>query len=234
MNARIARWTLPAAGVTMGAAALAVLLGGEALERASDRSPAPGAPAPAATLPGPAVAALHAPPTPAPPPPTPSAGRAAPPPAPAPTPVDPRRHPVETAALLGASGELAALARAGDLPARLAWLDARVGALTPTGAARLLSALVDAPLPGDRYEAESLRLAALARLGTLAGPEVDAVLLARLDPERPRPERLVTLELLAARPDLGQRELQHLIDRDHDPVVREKARWALRMRGWRG
>lgn len=230
MRSLLPRWMLPAAGATMGAAALAVLLAGEALEPST--SPTRGAPPaatrpPAASAPAPAIEpVLVATPAPASPPlRVPDVPRA---------PQDPARRPVESPALLGVMGELNALTRQPDLPARLAWLDARLAALSPAGAARLLGGLVDAPLPGDGYEAESLRLAALARLGGLPGPEVDAILIARLDPERPRPERMVTLELLSARRDVGTRELEQLARADHDPVVREKALWALRVRGGRG
>lgn len=227
---RFQRWLLPATGLSLGVAAISVLLCEEALQREIARPTRAGAAkqpplqrAPSTTSTPPVASAFRAP-----------LGD-----------VDPVALIPEAggglAALraaqstqVGTGGELAALKAAPDLATRVAWIDGRTARLTRDEAGRLLSRLADSALPGDAYEATALRLAVIARLGSFPGVEADASIVRRLDPERPRPERMVALELLARRPDLAGDELRRLAQHDHDLVVRDKARWALAVRGGTG
>jgi hypothetical protein len=133
----------------------------------------------------------------------------------------------ETPEVLGASDQIVALARAATLADRLRIVDHLAATLDSDAAVSTFSGLLDSELPGDFYEAESLRLCVLARLGEVPGARADAVLVSRLNAERPRPERLVALEMLAARPDAGRNDIEAVARDDHDSVVQEKARWAL-------
>lgn len=227
--ARVGRWIVPGAGLTMAAAGVVFLAAQEVLG-----DPEPGAPprAPVALT-------------------TQAAGQAPRPratPAPAPRPAPPSRHapagvpavaieprPVlrETAASLRATPHLVRLAQAPGLLERIAIVDELATTLPVDAAAAAFEGLLDSELPGDFYEAESLRLAVLARLGALPGPGPCATLTRRLDAERPRPERLLAVELLAVRPDaaLGHGQLASLAAHDHDEVVQERAQWALKRAG---
>ncbi|RMG08215.1 MAG: hypothetical protein D6731_22275, partial [Planctomycetota bacterium] len=121
----------------------------------------------------------------------------------------------------------ATLAAAPDLAERLKRLDAALAHRTSGARLRLLEALLDAPLPGDAYEAGELRLALLARIGRLPGERATAALARRLRPEAPRPERLLALELLAARGAATGGRLVAMATSDHDRVVRARARSVL-------
>ena len=123
----------------------------------------------------------------------------------------------------GLAGELH---RTKGLAQRLAHLDKRIATFSPRPALTVLDGLLHTPLFGTKYEVQTLRLAILGRIGRLALPEADAVLVTYLGGEIPRPERLVAIELMAGRQG-GRDELTLLAQRDHDPRVQERARWAL-------
>lgn len=91
-----------------------------------------------------------------------------------------------------------------------------------------LEGLLDGVLPGRFAEAEQLRLGVLARLGRYDDPRVEQALVRRLETDLPRPQRLLALELLAARPNVGRTEIATIAASDHDLVVQKKAAWALR------
>jgi len=218
-RARLARWVVPGAALTIAVAGLAFLVVADAAPAARWRSATPleapaGARAARAES-GPAAGRVRRPlPRPAAPAAPARPRRAAPAPA------------RETARVLAATPELARLARAPDLAARLAIVDEIVAA-RGDGAAPTLEGLLDSELPGSLYEVENLRLALLARLGEIPGPESRAVLVARLDAERPRPQRLIALELLAGRGEGSCPAVESIARRDHDTLVREKARAVL-------
>ncbi|MGE4163901.1 MAG: hypothetical protein AB7G23_19415 [Vicinamibacterales bacterium] len=142
-----------------------------------------------------------------------------------------RPNPVkETPQALRASSLVVALARASSLVERIRVLDEHVARLSPAARADQLAGLLDTPLPGGYYEAETLRLAAIARLGELDDLNAESALIARLDSEVPRPQRLLALEFLAVRPHAAIGEIQAIARDDHDPVVQGKARWVLSQR----
>lgn len=134
----------------------------------------------------------------------------------------------DTKNVRAASWHLVKLARAKDLRTRLRLVKEFVVKLPEDRAVALLSGLLDAQLPGSFYEAENLRLGVLARIGKYPGPTASAALVARLDPEQPRPQRLIALELLAPRSHAGRAEITNIARSDHDPVVKKKAQWLLR------
>lgn len=123
---------------------------------------------------------------------------------------------------------LVMLARAEDLGARLRVLDRHLAKLSPERALVELEGLLDSVLPGRFAEAEQLRLGILSRLGRYDDPRAEAALVRRLDAELPRPQRLLALELLAARPHVGRASIGAIAAQDDDAVVRKKAAWALR------
>ena len=133
----------------------------------------------------------------------------------------------ETTDTLAASRVLRDLAAAKDLYARLRLLDEVVAKLPAERQGVVLKGLLESQLPGDFYDAENLRLAVMARLGDTPGWDSGQVLTARLAPDRPRPERLLAIELLAGRPEVGTPELEAIVRDDHDGVVQSRARWAL-------
>jgi hypothetical protein len=226
---RIRRWILPASGVTVAMGALCFLLALELEQDQADPIHMGAALVPPVHKPAPAAA----PPTATRPSPRPGPARRRPPaPAVELPAIAPSRTPTrETPQVLAASPCLSQLARCATLLERLDRLDDLLDRLPDDRAVALLEGLLDSQLPGDHYEAETLRLRVLVRLGTLPGPRADAVLVERLDPERPRPERLVALEMLAGRPGVGAGALTALAQDDHDQVVMDEARRALQRRG---
>jgi hypothetical protein len=122
-----------------------------------------------------------------------------------------------------------ALARAATLEERLLIVDGVASRLPQDQAALVLEGLLDSELPGTHYDAETLRLAVLARLGTVPGSRAERALARRLDPMEPRPMRVLALEALAARPQVDRAILLDVARGDHDSVVLEKARWALQV-----
>jgi hypothetical protein len=110
---------------------------------------------------------------------------------------------------------------------RLHEIDALKERLAAEDAIATLRGLLDADLGSEHYEAETLRLYIIARLGELPGPRADAALIARTGPQIPRPQRLVAIETLAGRPAAGRNELTIIARDDHDTVVQGRARWAL-------
>ncbi|HBP20554.1 MAG TPA: hypothetical protein DEA08_22535 [Planctomycetes bacterium] len=127
-----------------------------------------------------------------------------------------------------AQGDLLTQLRHGaDLADRLVILDDHLRSVSFDQALDDLERLVEAGLPGGFSEAEQLRLAVISRLGRLDDPRVERALVDRIQPRIPRPQRLLALELLA--PRYAARGAIHAVaEHDADPVVREKARWALR------
>ena len=99
--------------------------------------------------------------------------------------------------------------------------------LAPDAAAEALAGLLEGALPGTAYEVGALRLKILGTLGRVPSRQVDATLAGRLDPERPRPQRLLAIELIAGRPRPDRGQLEAIALRDPDRVVQERARWAL-------
>ncbi|MBL4844076.1 MAG: hypothetical protein JKY65_01005 [Planctomycetes bacterium] len=134
----------------------------------------------------------------------------------------------ETAAAGQAATLVVLLARAKDLGARLRLLDSRLGKLPANRAILELEGLLDGVLPGKFAQAEQLRLGVLARLGRYDDPRVEEILIRRLETDLPRPQRLLALELLAARPQAGRGMIASIANNDHDSVVQKKAAWALR------
>jgi len=120
------------------------------------------------------------------------------------------------------------LARCHDLGSRLRFLDQHLRKLSNDRAMLELEGLLDGVLPGRFAEAEQLRLGVLARLGRYDDPRVEQALVRRLETDLPRPQRLLALELLAARPNVGRTEMATIASSDHDLVVQKKAAWALR------
>ena len=120
------------------------------------------------------------------------------------------------------------LARCDDLGSRLRLLDQHLTKLSNDRAMLELEGLLDGVLPGRFAEAEQLRLGVLARLGRYDDPRVEQALVRRLETDLPRPQRLLALELLAARPSVGRTEIATIAANDHDVVVQKKAAWALR------
>lgn len=233
MSVRVSRWIVPATGVTLALAGVAFLMIGElvpdpeaAVAAARSDAPAPpdrrptARPAPAQRPIAPVVADARPAPAPAP-----AARRPKAQPLPA---LVAGRPPVrETRAVLRASPAVATLAQAPNLVERLQRLEELLQALSPEQAVTTLRGLLDSELPGDFYEAETLRLRVLARLGEVPGAAADELLIACLDAERPRPQRLLALEVLSGRDSAGRGELEGIARHDHDAVVQEKARWAL-------
>lgn len=129
-----------------------------------------------------------------------------------------------------AGGALSDLARLRTLGARLAAVD-KLAAGDPAQAAETLAPLLDGELPGvDGYEVEQLRLKIMSAVGRLSGPVADRALLARLDPQRPRTERLLALSLLTKRSEalsLGRVDLERMAQGDADVVVKRAATRAL-------
>jgi len=122
---------------------------------------------------------------------------------------------------------LTQLVHGADLADRLVILDDHLRRSSLEQALDDLAGLVEASLPGSFSEAEQLRLAVISRLGRLDDPRVERALVDRIQPRTPRPQRLLALELLA--PRYAARGAIHAVaEHDSDPVVREKARWALR------
>lgn len=120
------------------------------------------------------------------------------------------------------------LARLKDLGSRLRLLDSHLAKLTGDRAILELEGLLDGVLPGRFAEAEQLRLGVLARLGRFDDPRVEYALIRRLEVDLPRPQRLLALELLASRPNIGRAEMATIAASDLDLVVQKKAAWALR------
>jgi hypothetical protein len=120
------------------------------------------------------------------------------------------------------------LARCYDLGSRLRLLDRHFAKLPKERAVQELEGLLDGVLPGRFAEAEQLRLSVLARLGRYDDSRVELALVRRLETDLPRPQRLLALELLAARPNIGRTEMATIAASDHDLVVQKKAAWALR------
>ena len=128
---------------------------------------------------------------------------------------------------LGRGDLLTQLRQGADLADRLLILDEHLRGVSLEQALDDLERLVEAGLPGKFAEAEQLRLAVISRLGRLDDPRVERALVDRIQPRIPRPQRLLALELLA--PRYAARGAIHAVaEHDMDPVVREKARWALR------
>jgi hypothetical protein len=129
----------------------------------------------------------------------------------------------------GRDGEAfeARLARMWSLQERFEAIAALRERLSDQEAAATYARLLDAELPGTFYEAETLRIYLLGRIAEIPGANADAALIARIDPEKPRPQRLIAVEALAARPAVGRVELEVVARNDHDTVVQERARWAL-------
>ncbi len=94
----------------------------------------------------------------------------------------------------------------------------------PRQASRTLRDLLAQDLPGNRYEADTLRLAILARVGRLDDQVAERTLLDHIAPEKPRPQRLLALGLIAARPHFRPLDLDAIARNDHDAVVQAKAR----------
>lgn len=134
----------------------------------------------------------------------------------------------ESAAVAQAATLNVRLARCHDLGSRLRLLDQHLAKLSPDRAMLELEGLLDGVLPGRFAEAEQLRLGVLARLGRYDDPRVEQALVRRLETDLPRPQRLLALELLAARPNVGRTEIATIAASDHDLVVQKKAAWALR------
>jgi hypothetical protein len=224
------RWLLPAAflPVALGAVgflAVTSLVDEEPeglLVQREQRSVQPTAPEWDETL---SVDVVHAPPT------RHVSARARRDPARTSRPQAPRRSSQPTPHTGQAVGLVIQLARAPSLEARLGLLDRAVEGLNDDQAAAVLVGLLDSQVPGDYREAQALRLRALAKLGRLSGMRAEAQLIETTRPETPRPERLMALELLAARMPAGESEIQAIASADHDRVVRDKARWALQRRG---
>jgi len=143
----------------------------------------------------------------------------------------PPPHVRETPQVVSASGYLTQLARAKTHLERLAIVDGLAATLPDERAAEVLTGLVDSVLPGTFHESEDLRLLTLARLGDLSAVGAEQTLVARLDPEQPRPQRVMAIEMLASRaasrPDEVRAGLEAIARGDHDLIVQEKARWAL-------
>lgn len=233
---RMSRWVVPVSGLTMALAGV-VLLAADGLGEAPPR------PAPTWAQPRPQPSA--APPTPTPaqvPSPAPLVLAPSAPSAPGdpgraltravrepsqPRPTRPTRPIVrETAEVLRASRELTALALAPDLLQRLRLLDEQLAGLPSAEALQVLAGLLDSELPGTFSEAESLRLALLGKVASHQGSQADGLLLERLEPKRPRPERLAAVDALRAR-ESARNALASIAADDHDVVVQQRARWAL-------
>ncbi|MCW8141291.1 MAG: hypothetical protein KIT58_20505, partial [Planctomycetota bacterium] len=122
---------------------------------------------------------------------------------------------------------LGRVVRAPDQRARLDEVTAISRELDPRDAADALSGLLDSELPGDFYEAQALRLGVLAALGRLPAHDARDALARRLTCEWPRQERLMAIELMAARADARRDDLAALAEHEPDAQVRDKARWAL-------
>ena len=132
---------------------------------------------------------------------------------------------------MAASRYVSELAQVGSQRERLDLIAALPERLPEGDAVTALEGLLDAALPGDRYEVEDQRLAALARLGELRGDPAGAALLRRLEPDCPRPQRLVAVDYLVARAEPGiDAGLETVARADPDAQVREHARWALSRR----
>src|SRR5690606_10687337 len=136
-------------------------------------------------------------------------------------------RPGESPRVLEAGPLMPALAREATLRRRLELLDEWLLRPPEERAVRMLDGLLSSHLPGSFYEAESLRLAIVDRVADYSSAAAREVLVARLDPERPRPERMLAIEKLAARKDTLSADLERIAARDHDSVVQQKARWAL-------
>ncbi len=229
---RVRRWILPVTGMTAAVAAVLALVGTEVFLD-SERAPAPRAhvasvkaaalPARAVLRPRPAVEVAPQPAAPARrDEPVSGARQIVLPPIPT------SRVPVhETPKVLAATNVLSELAVAKTLQERLKIVDDMKARLRSDEAVLKLEGLLDSSLPGTFYEAETLRLYLLARLGELPGPSAEAALVSRIGPASPRPERLIAIDMLAARPSAGRSELTMIAQSDQDTVVQDKARWAL-------
>lgn len=224
-TSRIGRWIAPGAGLLTATFGVLVLIVGEFTESLDGR-PAPSPAVSALVRPDARVARGEPAPRPRVEPTLPRVVEAAPVGAAAAESRAPSRV-VETAAVLDASPVVTELALARTLEERLQIVERVARDLPAADAAVTLVGLLDSRLPGDAYEEEALRLSVLGRLGALSGGPVDAALVARLDPERPRPERLLALDALARRPYVGRAEVAAIAARDHDTVVQRKARLAL-------
>lgn len=123
---------------------------------------------------------------------------------------------------------LEGLAWAPNLTERVRILDEVLRRGPTEHALEVLEDLLDSgELPGKFYEATSLRLCILARIGGVPGTKAEALLVDRLAPSRPRPERLLALEMLAARRDSSKDTIGLIARDDHDSVVKDRARWVL-------
>ncbi len=232
---RLRRWIVPGTVLSLALAAVGFLAAGE-LGGAPAPPRAGGAAVAAVPRPRPLTAdvgweapAREAAPRerrPAARPPVPARARRAPPSSRAPQRPLPTR-PGESPRVLEASSLMAALAREATLAGRLELLDEWLLRLPDDRAVSILDGLLSSHLPGTFYEAESLRLAMVNRVASYSGAAAREVLVARLDPERPRPERMLAIEKLAARSDTLSADLERIAARDHDSVVQQKARWAL-------
>jgi hypothetical protein len=218
------RWVLPVAGVTMGLAAIALLV-----VQPTDPAPRgrsgrpigwtlPAMPAVAVSSPSAATPQRLE---------TPRAGAA--PRALAPNPQLAETLPGAPVALAASTDSLREIESATDLLARLRIVDRLMLEQPPDDVAALIEKLMDHP-PGRSDEARALRIALLGRLGVLpAGGRADQRLCQALEPDQPRPERLSAIEALVhgGFHPLGRSSLQKIADSDPDGDVRKKAQWAL-------
>ena len=120
-----------------------------------------------------------------------------------------------------------------DPAAHLAAVDAELREQAPDDVLSRLLARLAGPLPGPAYEVETIRLGLLARIGALPGPAAERALCDWVgDDQRPRPERLMAIEQLAARQVARTHDLEAIAAADHDVVVQRRAQWAMqRLRG---
>lgn len=241
---RIGRWVVPGAALSLAFAAIGSLI---AWELADGGAPAPRTPllASAQLDPRPRAAQRSSPPPPArqaarptsPAAPRRPGPRGEPAPAPStfvpppPAAIERRVSPVrETPAGRRATPHLARLVKADSLRARLDIVQGLAQELEPALAADALTGLLDCELPGEFYEAQTLRLGLLAALGGLPAAQARDALAERLAVTWPRQERIMAIEMLATRSDARRDDLLALAERDPDTHVRAKARWALQRR----
>lgn len=235
---RIRRWVVPGAALSLAAVATLSVVAWELAESAPpprlQRGPtvvASSAAPPAARPRSPSVFTPVAPPT--------APTRPAPDRAPAPVtrspvpltsagPIEPRTTPTrETPALRRALPHLARLVQASTIRDRLEIVDGLARDLDPVQAADVLTGLLDGELPGEFYEAQTLRLGIMAALGRLPTAQANEALVERLAPAWPRQERIMAIEMLAMRTELPRDDLLAMANDDPDAHVRDKARWAL-------
>ena len=116
-----------------------------------------------------------------------------------------------------------------DLVARLAIIDRLMQSELPGTVVPLIKNLLERT-PGNVDEVRPFRVALLGRLGAFPrNAEADERLVAALEPDRPRFERLIAIDALVrgGLHPLGRPYLQRIADSDHDLEVRRRAQWAL-------